>query len=94
MRQQFLIHQADDMVGVAVQDLAPGPGVTGRFQTSGEELEVEVLDPVPLGHKVALRDIPEGELVIEYGIAIGLATSDIRTGQHVHVHNVKGRRWA
>jgi (2R)-sulfolactate sulfo-lyase subunit alpha len=94
MRQQFLIHQADDMVGVAVQDLDPGPGVTGRFQTSGEELKVEVLDPVPLGHKVALRDIPEGELVIEYGIAIGLATSDIRTGQHVHVHNVKGRRWA
>lgn len=94
MRQQFLIHQADDMVGVAVQDLAPAPGATGRFLTSGDEVQVEVLDAVPLGHKVALRDIPEGELVIEYGIPIGQATADIRTGQHVHVHNLKGRRWA
>ena len=94
MRQQFLIHQADDMVGVAVQDLTPGPGASGRFQTSGAEVTVELLDPVPLGHKLALRDIPAGELVIEYGIAIGEATADIRTGQHVHVHNLKGRRWA
>ena len=94
MRQQFLIHQADDMVGVAVQDLTPAPRATGRFLTSGEELQVEVLDAVPLGHKLALRDIPVGELVIEYGIPIGLATADIRTGQHVHVHNLKGRRWA
>jgi (2R)-sulfolactate sulfo-lyase subunit alpha len=94
MRQQFLIHEAGDMVGVAVQDLAPGPDAAGRFQSSGEELRLEVLDSVPLGHKVALRDIPAGEPVIEYGIPIGLATTDIRTGQHVHVHNVKGRRWA
>jgi len=94
MRQQFLIHETGDMVGVAVQDLAPGPGAAGRFQSSGEELRLEVLDSVPLGHKVALRDIPAGEPVIEYGIPIGLATTDIRTGQHVHVHNVKGRRWA
>jgi (2R)-sulfolactate sulfo-lyase subunit alpha len=49
---------------------------------------------VPLGHKIALRDLPQGEQVIKYGIAIGRATRDIHAGEHVHVHNVKGERWA
>jgi len=57
-------------------------------------VELDIVDPVPLGHKVALRDIGSGEPVIEYGEAIGLATADIRVGQHVHVHNLKGQRWA
>lgn len=94
MRQQFLIHDADDMVGVAVQDIVPGPGVTGRVQATGQEVLLNVLDDVPLGHKVALRDIGAGQPVIKYGIEIGLATSDVRAGQHVHVHNLKGQRWA
>jgi SAF domain len=41
-----------------------------------------------------LRDIEAGDQVVKYGVAIGLATSDIRAGQHVHVHNLKGQRWA
>lgn len=94
MRQQFLIHETEDFVGVAVQDLTPGSGAVGRFQSNGQEFQVDVVDPVPLGHKVALRDISTGEPVIEYGLPIGLATDDIRIGQHVHVHNLKGQRWA
>jgi (2R)-sulfolactate sulfo-lyase subunit alpha len=94
MRQSFLVHDAEDAVGVAVLDISPGEGVPGRVQATGAELRLDVVDPVPLGHKVALRDIRTGEPVIEYGVAIGLATSDIHTGQHVHVHNLKGQRWA
>jgi (2R)-sulfolactate sulfo-lyase subunit alpha len=94
MRQSFLVHHGGDTVGVAVHDIAEGQTVSGRVQSTGDELELEVVEPVPLGHKVALRDIPSGEPVIKYGVAIGLATADIRTGQHVHVHNLKGQRWA
>lgn len=93
MPHQYLVHRAEDSVGVAVRDIAPGAAVPGRVQASGDQLAIDVRDPVPLGHKVALRDIAAGEQVIEYGVAIGLATSDIRTGQHVHVHNLKGQRW-
>lgn len=57
-------------------------------------MDLEVHDAVPLGHKVALRDAASGDEVVEYGIAIGAATQDIRAGQHVHVHNLKGLRWA
>lgn len=94
MRQSFLVHDAEDAVGVAVQDITPGPAVPGRVQSTGAELTLDVVDTVPLGHKVALREIARGEPVVKYGVVIGLATDDIRTGQHVHVHNLKGQRWA
>lgn len=94
MRQSFLVHHVGDLVGVAVHDIAAGQKVSGRVQSTGEEFELDVVEPVPLGHKVALSDIPSGEPVIKYGVVIGLATADISTGQHVHVHNLKGQRWA
>jgi (2R)-sulfolactate sulfo-lyase subunit alpha len=94
MRHNFLVHDAEDSVGVAVHDIAPAPEVLGRVQSTGQELHFDVLDHVPLGHKVALRDIEAGDQVVKYGVAIGLATNDIRAGQHVHVHNLKGQRWA
>jgi (2R)-sulfolactate sulfo-lyase subunit alpha len=92
MHQSFLVHAPGDAVGVAVHDLAPG-SVRGRVQNGGP-LELDVLEPVPLGHKIALRDIDAGEQVVEYGAVIGRATTAIRAGEHVHVHNVKGERWA
>ncbi len=94
MAHNFLVHAPDDAVGVAVQDIEPGPAVPGKIQSNGAPLELDVVDRVPLGHKVALRDLRAGEQVVKYGIAIGRATRDIRAGEHVHVHNVKGERWA
>jgi (2R)-sulfolactate sulfo-lyase subunit alpha len=93
MRHKFLVHDAEDNVGVAVHDITPGPAIPGRVQSSGQELHLDALDQVPLGHKVALRDIAAGDQVVKYGVTIGLATSNIRAGQHVHVHNLKGQRW-
>jgi len=46
--------------------------------------------PIRSGHKIALRDIPQGGPVIKFGQRIGVATSDIRAGDHVHIHNVAG----
>jgi (2R)-sulfolactate sulfo-lyase subunit alpha len=92
MQQSFLVHAPDDVVGVAVHDIEPAPSVRGRVQ-NGEAFEMAVNQPVPLGHKVALRDIPSGEPVVKYGVVIGRATQDIARGDHVHVHNLKGERW-
>ncbi len=88
MAHSFLVHAPDDVVGVAVQDIEPGPGVPGKIQSNGAALELDVLDSVPLGLKVALRPLGAGEQIIMYGIEIGRATRDIRAGEHVHVHNV------
>lgn len=41
------------------------------------------------GHKYAVCDIEKGSDVIKYGEAIGIATQDIKKGEHVHTHNLK-----
>jgi len=71
-----------DMVAVALQPL-----------TAGEIIDygagsVKLLADIPMGHKVALRDIQKGEPVIKYGFPIGSATEDIPRGGHVHTHNI------
>ncbi|WP_333842642.1 UxaA family hydrolase [Limnohabitans sp.] len=45
--------------------------------------------PIPFGHKVALRAIQMGQPVVKYGVLIGVATHDIKSGDHVHVHNCR-----
>jgi (2R)-sulfolactate sulfo-lyase subunit alpha len=88
---EFLAHRDGDLVGVAVRDLEPGP-VTGGYLSGPVSLSVRLTEAVPLGHKLALADIAAGQDVIEYGQRVGIATRDIRKGQHVHVHNVKSAR--
>lgn len=89
----LLAHHQGDAVAVAVKDLEPGKGSVG-YLDDGPEASVEVIERVPLGHKVALKDLASGGEVVEYGTVIGRTTRDILTGEHVHVHNVKGERWA
>ena len=36
--------------------------------------EVEAATEVPMGHKIALRDIRNGEDIVKYGVVIGRAT--------------------
>ena len=94
MAWAFIIHETSDSVGVAVMDLEARARARGRFQHSDGEVQIEAIDPIPLGHKIAVVDIPEGERVVEYGVLIGRATRAIRAGEHVHTHNLKGERWA
>jgi (2R)-sulfolactate sulfo-lyase subunit alpha len=88
----FLAHHEGDLVAVAVRDLEPGT-VEGGHLRGPASVTVELLDPVPLGHKLALADIVDGQDVIEYGHVVGTATKDIRKGEYVHVHNVRSARW-
>lgn len=55
----------------------------------GHETKVTIQEPIPFGHKYAVKTIKKGEHVIKYGIAIGRAISDIKIGEHVHIHNVE-----
>lgn len=87
----FLAHREGDLVGVAVRDLDPGP-VQGAYLSGPATLSVQLTEAIPLGHKLALTDITSGQEIIEYGQRVGLATKDIRRGDHVHVHNVRSAR--
>ncbi|HEX5500226.1 MAG TPA: UxaA family hydrolase, partial [Thermomicrobiales bacterium] len=71
-----------DAVAIAKQPLLP------RTVLKTVDGEVRVLQMIPPGHKVALRDIPAGGEVRRYGQIIGFATQDIQRGAHVHSHNL------
>jgi (2R)-sulfolactate sulfo-lyase subunit alpha len=58
-----------------------------------ETIHVTALDDIPIGHKVALGDIANGDTIMKYGHDIGKAVADIKKGGHLHVHNVKTKRW-
>ncbi len=76
------IHPSDT-VAVAVDTIEAGAVLTAGGYT------VTAADPIPAGHKIALRDIPSGENVIKYACPIGHAAADIPAGSHVHTQNVK-----
>lgn len=90
---QFLIHEAADSVGVATVDIKAGETVKGLYMDSQKGVEVEAVDDIPLGHKIALKAHTEGGDVIKYGEDIGRVVADIKKGGHVHIHNLKTKRW-
>jgi hypothetical protein len=53
------------------------------------DTQIQLLDFIPLGHKVAIAPIAPGQKIYKYGCPIGSATRPIRAGEHVHVHNLK-----
>jgi hypothetical protein len=80
-RRLLLLH-ADDNVLVTRAPIAAGE----LIQIGGAS--VTLARAMPLGHKLARRPIAVGEKVRKYGAPIGTATSDIATGEHVHMHNI------
>jgi hypothetical protein len=71
-----------DNVAVVLREVAP------RESLQIAEGGVAALDWIPYGHKIARHDIPQGELILKYGMPVGRAKSDIPRGGHVHMHNV------
>jgi (2R)-sulfolactate sulfo-lyase subunit alpha len=90
---QFLIHEKADSVGVATVDLKAGESVSGLYMDSQENIIVEALDDIPLGHKIALIPHKVDDSVIKYGHDIGRIVADIKKGGHVHTQNLKTKRW-
>lgn len=79
-----------DRVAVALENIPKGAVVGLNCQ--GQSYSVELLDAIEFGHKFAVVAINEGEDILKYGEVIGEATRDISAGEHVHVHNLAGKR--
>jgi (2R)-sulfolactate sulfo-lyase subunit alpha len=90
----FIVHDKADTVGViVVEGVAKGATLNGWIMETNERIAVAARDDIPLGHKIALRDIKSGETILKYGHDIGKAVANIALGGHVHVQNVKTKRW-
>ncbi|WP_245308190.1 UxaA family hydrolase [Halalkalibacter urbisdiaboli] len=62
------------------------------FELNGREQKLIVKQDVDFGHKIALRTIEKAETIFKYGESIGVATTTIQAGEHVHIHNLGGVR--
>lgn len=77
-----------DTVATAVENLKSGETV--RISGVEEGASLLAQDEISSGHKIALRDIAQGEHILKYGEVIGEAIEDIPAGGWVHVHNCRG----
>jgi len=84
--RSLLILNTIDNIAVALADLESGSII------EQDGLQIEVLNQIQRGHKIATKPISKNEGVIKYGERMGHATSDIKVGEHVHTHNVLGDR--
>lgn len=93
MKHGILVHAAHDDVGVAVMDLNPDDEV-GVVTLEGDFVStLKAVEAVPLGHKIAMRAMPGGHVLLKYERPIGKTTQAIEQGAHVHTHNLKTMRW-
>jgi (2R)-sulfolactate sulfo-lyase subunit alpha len=91
---QLLVHDKRDTVGVVViEGLKAGADMMAVVTADNSSFNMKSKMDIPIGHKVALNDIKKGDTVIKYGQDIGKAVADIAKGEHVHVHNLKTKRW-
>lgn len=80
----FLIHiHSTDNILVLAKSVTTGSAYNVNDTEHAFECDLN------LGHKVASQDIRKGEKVIKYGISIGSTLRDIKSGEHVHLHNMK-----
>ncbi len=81
--QDFIRIHENDNVMVALRDIAAGEEV----DISGGK--ITALEPIPTGHKMAIRDIPAGGAVVKYGHPIGNTKDAVMAGSWIHTHNLK-----
>jgi (2R)-sulfolactate sulfo-lyase subunit alpha len=90
----LLVHDPKDNVGVVVvEGLEAGTEMLCVVTHDNSDFRLVARQAVPIGHKVALRALKAGDTVIKYGQDIGRMVADAGQGEHVHVHNLKTKRW-
>jgi (2R)-sulfolactate sulfo-lyase subunit alpha len=90
----FVLHDASDTVAVVVvEGVKAGMALNGWIMDEDRMTGVQAIQDIPIGHKVALKDMNPGDTVFKYGVDMGRVVAPIRAGQHAHVHNIKTKRW-
>jgi altronate hydrolase len=82
MKPIIKIHNRDNVV-IALKNFSQGETI----EIDGKS--IVLLNDIEKAHKIAIKDIEEGAEIIKYGYPIGKTTAAIKTGEHVHTHNVR-----
>ncbi len=85
MKRLLVINEKDN-VGVLLENAEVGDKCSYKIN------DIQILEDIEFGHKIALEDIAKDEIVYKYGEEIGFALEEISTGTWVHNHNMGCRR--
>lgn len=89
----LVMHRCDDDVAVAVASIEPGRWGVRALDDPGFTAQVDVVEAIPLGHKVSVRRLADDCRLTEYGQPIGRLMQDVVPGTHIHTHNLASLRW-
>ena len=93
-RPDLIIHDEKDNVAVVVIDkTSKNQECIGWIMENNKTIKIKSNGEVLLGHKIALQDFKMGDTILKYGHDIGKVVVSIKKGDHVHVHNVKTKKW-
>ena len=87
---EALMLSEKDNVATSLADTEAGAEI--KIRLGKESNSIKTLEKIPFGFKIAVSDISRGDKIFKYGEAIGIASTDIKKGQLVHVHNIEGAR--
>jgi (2R)-sulfolactate sulfo-lyase subunit alpha len=91
---QLLVHNKRDNVGVVVvEGVKAGSELLAVVTEDNSDFKIVTKHDVPIGHKIALKNLTEGDTVVKYGEDIGRIVKPVGKGDHVHTHNLKTKRW-
>jgi altronate dehydratase small subunit len=88
MPRAIVLNRADN-VATLIDAGRAGETCALQGESSGE---VKLLQDVPFGHKLCIRDTPAGAEVLKYGQIIGRASKALKVGEYTHTHNVESAR--
>ena len=90
MKQKAIVLNPKDNVATVLTDLKAGDIL--KLDVAGETREIKLTADIPFGHKFSLSQIEPNSPVIKYGEVIGVASTTIKPGDYVHIHNVVSTR--
>ena len=90
----IIIHDEKDNVGVVViEKITPNQNCNCWIMENDKSVQIQSINEITLGHKIAMVDLNEGDTILKYGHDIGKVVNSIKKGEHVHVHNVPTKQW-
>ena len=90
----IIIHdEKDNVVVVVIEKITPNQDCNCWIMENDKSTKIQSKNEIPLGHKIAMSNLNEGDTIIKYGHDIGKVVKSIKKGEHVHVHNVKTKKW-
>ena len=93
-KTDIIIHDEKDNVGVVViNKISKNQDCRCWIMENDKSVSIKSLNEIPLGHKIAMIDLNEEDTILKYGHDIGKVVKSIKKGEHVHVHNIKTKKW-